>query len=452
VLASLAACTSGGGTSSAAGGPPAATAGGATAQPAPSATLGADATLVRVKSGPAPGIRRGQQAEGTDLVAGPAGFVALGYQRATSTGAGYARHMWWSQDGGSWQDVPLDRAVFGPQDTLKSLLAAGPGYVIAGTAGGRAVSWSSADGRHWQRHPLPSGSLPRDTTTGATGLFDVGGGLLVVPAVQEVQPAGAVTPTSSSLRMWTSADGVSWKAATVAALPAKVTGSPVVVNHVVRFHGQLVALAVTLRQQPQDTTSQLLLTSDDGAAWTVQRAAFPDSETIDVDTLAVYGDHLLAFGKLQQGRYPLQPPAEWTSTDGLTWQKVLLDTSAFGGTGTAYNVFDVVPVRGQLLAWGWRLTPLPKKNKAWPDLYDEDVALWRSSDGTHWQRLPSGPDLTGPGQQRVDAVAVAGDRVLALGTVSAPYPPPQRKTTGYGQAYYDSATPDGGIALWELGR
>ena len=168
---------------------------------------------------PAPGAR-------PRMVAGGAGaWVAIG-QAADGRVA-----VWTSVDGRSWTQESAGTAAFGPGDRVNALVRTASGFVAAGAAspagapaaGGRAVVWTSADGRGWQRADRLD--LPEIAAIGglaASGDTVVAHGTFSRTTTRTVKRKGKkkgtrqVTETVRGEGMWRSADGGrTWTAVTI---------------------------------------------------------------------------------------------------------------------------------------------------------------------------------------------------------------------------------------------
>ena len=96
---------------------------------------------------------------------------------------------WWSDDGREWelaQEFPMGQRIL-------TLIAGGPGFVVAGLGGDGAAVWTSADGRAWQ--PVSDASL-------RSGVIRQ-----LVPTASGVVGFGSRSDTDTPA-IWTSADGI----------------------------------------------------------------------------------------------------------------------------------------------------------------------------------------------------------------------------------------------------
>lgn len=94
----------------------------------------------------------------------------------------------------------------------------------------------------------------------------------------------------------------------------------------------------------------------------------------------------------------------WSSSDGHTWER-LVDTGLEDGAVTGVAVVD-----GGLVAVGYVANDGSKPDT---DQFSDptDAAVWRSSDGTHWDPLPNVPEA-----DSLSSVRSLGSIVIALGS------------------------------------
>ncbi|TCO50465.1 hypothetical protein EV646_102539 [Kribbella antiqua] len=147
-------------------------------------------------------VDRSSTSEGvTDLAAGPAGFVAVGY--------GYpGTVLWHSPDGVSWRRLPENAKVFPETDSVSAITATTSGFAMIGSSSlgqGRLVYWQSADGTTWRRTDGPPIGL-KPTVAG-----DVGATEIVAHGTTVVISGNLSTPANSKqtdrLQYWYSTNG-----------------------------------------------------------------------------------------------------------------------------------------------------------------------------------------------------------------------------------------------------
>lgn len=183
------------------------------------------------------------------LVAGPAGFVAVGTSQSE-------RSVWMSSDGLHWSS-PTTGPFSGQQlDQAAAIFTTSSGYLVAGSSGTSAAVFTSVDAKTWATHLVPVGKasgFERATRFGSGFLALTGG-----PPI-EVAPDDFRAP----LVPWTSRDGLSWAAgppadALFGAEVASMAGAP----------GGLVAGGSVLVGTPgAPSQTAALWTSQDGTSW-----------------------------------------------------------------------------------------------------------------------------------------------------------------------------------------
>jgi hypothetical protein len=123
--------------------------------------------------------------------------------------------------------------------------------------------------------------------------------------------------------------------------------------------------------------------------------------------VTVGGPGLVAAGTAHSGDEAGTDAAVWTSPDGRAWARLEDDGGVFGGEGleTDQWVNDVAGGRRGVVAVG-----------ADGLLFEHDAAVWVSSDGLAWERLPPDPEVFGgEGDQIMYAVLQAPEVVIAIG-------------------------------------
>jgi hypothetical protein len=140
-------------------------------------------------------------------------------------------------------------------------------------------------------------------------------------------------------------------------------------------------------------------TSNDGVTWETvadDKTAFADAE---VTAISAIGDRLVAVGWLGTAQHHTGGVA-WTSSDGRRWTRV--DDPAFKDAAAASMI--VAPFGG-LLAVG-------------SDIEKKAALAWLTADGQHWQRVTAG-DYGDRRNLWMTDVAAVGDRVVAIGSSQA---------------------------------
>jgi hypothetical protein len=305
------------------------------------------------------------------LVAVEGTYLAVG-------GSGGQGRLWRSDDGTNW--APLDDvAALEPAPGYESIDlvdvdAGSKGIVVAGTewgsAGQRPMALFSEDGVSWER------AAPAFDGSGARHALAMPDGFVIVGA--DNSWAGEVTRAA----FWQSSDGVSWR---------QVADDPA--------NGNMEAEAVVAR----------------GA------------------TLVAAGFRVASVATPDAGVSAAFAPAVWTSGDGVTWVPLQstgpLDwwsgprPSPMLGLGDLHGtmISSLAPTADGFLAAGtqWGVDPsgpVPSEGEP-PPTATSRIVLWRSPDGTTWERVPDDPtfDLGQAGFLAIRRVLAFDDLVYLLG-------------------------------------
>ncbi|MDF1595582.1 MAG: hypothetical protein P1T08_05740 [Acidimicrobiia bacterium] len=162
--------------------------------------------------------------------------------------------------------------------------------------------------------------------------------------------------------------------------------------------------------------------SEDGIGWSRvphDEATFGGEENTNVfmKDVTAFGSGLVAVGMEWEGSSA--DAASWTSTDGITWERVSSDEAVFGGPQNQV-MWAVVPAGPGLVAVGQGGDGAGESGPGQP------AAVWVSTDGRDWSRVPeqaallSGYPAGGPGTgdwARMDDVIVGGSGLVAVGRV-----------------------------------
>ena len=204
------------------------------------------------------------------LAAGPAGFVAIGFDNG-------GQAVWRSTDGLAWT-VASDPAL--PRDSTfpSGIIFRSGRYLMVGRVDQTPAVWTSADGRHW----ATVANLPERSGFQLNGLADGPAGLVAFAdgaASVEVKPGdfrGPIVP-------WISDDGISWRAGPPSAALFGASASIVAVPN-----GYVASGTVG-----QELTSRLW-TSRDGLNWV--EVAGVDVGDSSIVAVVSDGRHILAVG------------------------------------------------------------------------------------------------------------------------------------------------------------
>ncbi|WP_165968921.1 hypothetical protein [Actinomadura sp. KC06] len=410
------------------------------------------------------------------LTAGPGWFATVREGRQT-TGRKKSRRtqrfgvLFTSVDGQRWQAA----SRFGGHGIERFGGSGGLAVLVQGAKGARNVLQSD-DGRTWR----PGGTVPAAVESSALTLADrtlvisgrqgndaylSGVDLRSVPgavrpersirslAVSPGQRSVAVGSTNGGAAIWSAPDGHAWTR-------AQFPGTGGWLSDVA--HGSKGWLAVG--RSSGAAPGPLALTSQDGLAW--RKSAFPGgpppvavtsgpSGYVAVGTGAAWrsadlrgwrrtvldgsaADIAAAGGKYVAVGHRDKAPAVWTSPDGVRW------TAAKLPSGLATGPLTEIAAKGRtLVAIGANAAPLVSVDggSTWaPQGLGADVtataatatangfvvaastskgdgAVLTSADGVSWSRLQV-PGLSGPGDQRLTALASTGSAVLAIGATA----------------------------------
>ncbi|MGI8331022.1 WD40/YVTN/BNR-like repeat-containing protein [Actinomadura scrupuli] len=359
----------------------------------------------------------------TGLAVLPSATVVAGRQ---GTGDAYLSVL----GGGGDVDLRKIPGMVHPDRTVAALATSGVQTVAVGSGNGDAAVWTTADGRTWQRAPIPRGTGPRRLSAavhGPKGWVVVGssgggsgsagavpaqplvltsgdgagwqpaagfpGGDDVVPAAVTYGPAGYVVVGKAGGKpaAWWSADLKTWQRASgdladgrwMSDVTATATG------YVAVGGGRAGAGAGA---QPAGWTSA------DGKKWTAAApvAPPPGAATAAFSRVLARGAELVAVGSATAGGRP-QVVAAVSADGGRQWQPRLLpgdgEFTSATPTGKGFLVAAVTGAPGRT-----------------------DVVLYGSADGRAWQRSrPHGNGLDGHGAQRLTALTTVGADLLAVG-------------------------------------
>lgn len=291
-------------------------------------------------------------------------------------------------------------------EIVSSIVEGGPGLVGLGRKG----IWMSPDGQQWIQ---ATGVLAEDVTSGGPGLVAVGGSRVWVSEdgsqwdqipqapvfnnvrLQQVASGGpglvALGITAEGPAAWYSTDGLTWNRAVVPSPPVElivgvVDGIPHTTFVDIAVDGdELVAIGyIGIQREEGAIVDQLFIwTSSDGSHWS-QNAL--DTEVFEgslIAALTAGPNGFVAGGTIDQ-------PAFWTSPDGITWRLAPLDQEAF--ISSHPNGF----------AWGGGPRSLTANSDGYVAVGGDgrcaggacpgaEAAVWTSTDGLSWERVPTGP-------------------------------------------------------------
>ena len=263
----------------------------------------------------------------------------------------------------------------------------------------------AALGMNWERVPadvaLENGWISA-VTAGGPGLVAVGG-----------------STARGDAQVWLSADGVSWER-----IDSDVFGGQEedglrgdgnqVMTDVVSGPFGLVAVGA-------DENGAAVWLSNDGRSW----SRVPHDEEVfggvggpAMERVVVGGPGLVAIGSGPEGSAGDGTGAVWVSADAITWTQVVDDD--FEVAGENISMTDLTLWNGLLVAVGNRNSSTSSTGMDWLR-----PAVWLSSDGLSWERLPEGAVPMDPGDigdvapgpgMVIKAVATSEGGLVAVGT------------------------------------
>ena len=308
--------------------------------------------------------------------AGP-GLVAVGYDSAREVAV-----VWVSEDGREWERIEHDEEVFGGEGTqlMNDVALGGPGVVAVGTAQGDAGVWVSPDGRDWNRVPQ-EGALTSEGRQDINAVVAGGPGLVAVGRDRHLESAA----------VWVSEDGLDWERIEH---DEDVFGGPgpQVMADVVATDDLVVAVG---DDRGTDGDGAVWVSLD---GWTWERV---DAEEVVGGTgaqfitgLAARAGDFVAVGH----DFAVPSPAVWSSADGREWSRMVLDAPDLGG--------DASGLMNAVAASDDGFVAVGQDGSA--------PAVW-VSDGDVWRRVEDQEPFHGPGERRMDDVALFDEALVIVG-------------------------------------
>jgi hypothetical protein len=250
---------------------------------------------------------------------------------------------WWSPDGTAWELA----TEFPVGDTMYTMTAGGPGFVVAGESDDGGAVWTSTDGREWQS--VTDSSLDKAVIS---QLVATNSGLVGF---------GSRSNNSDDDGIWTSSDGVEWLAATNESGLAVAEGLQAVAS----YDGRAIAFVSEGDEQPPtvwETTGR--------AEWT-RTGVLPDMGTVE----------RVAGGA--RGWVALGENRAWTSADGTTWSD--------GVPGPDVSADVIVDDAGYVAVGSVGSLP----GETCGDQRPFAGHTWTSSDGSTWAQMPVTTEFEG---------------------------------------------------------
>lgn len=337
------------------------------------------------------------------------GFVAVGFEpdeNGRQDGAVFS-----SQDGIAWIRMAEDDEALTTGAVLMFAVAeGGPGIVAVGygcedepdRCPPYATVWSSADGTEWTRTPLDF-----DVFGEGSGMYDVVAsphGIVAVGATENWVSDELVRVRPS---VWISSDGLDW----VRAWDGPETERDVTVYG--QFDVQMQAVtaatdgilvAVGSMLDDQGAAVAAVWTSSDGVTWDRvphDPAIFGGDGELELtmwDVVADTSGFVAVGGERRSG---VIRPALWTSPDGFSWSRVDLDSATADFVGPFGNVTvggEGLVVTGPVMFEGFG-----------------QVTVWTSANGSDWDRIAE------LGNGNTSAIITTDQAVLVSGAMGGPY-------------------------------
>lgn len=312
-------------------------------------------------------------------------LVALGVVAASPS---------WATDG--WTRVPHDDALLGGtgHQLMQSVASTPSGFVAVGedysvTA---AAVWFSPDGTSWTRAIHQEGIFGGSDSQYMNDVVQGPGNAVVVGSSGPSQGQDAA--------VWTGG-GPLWKRAKHDAAVFGGSGDQMMLSVAAAGPG-VVAVGADHSGGDWDAA---VWTSGGGTVWTRvshSEATFGGLYDQQMNAVAAGGPGVVAVG-WDHGS-TISAAAVWTSVDGATWSRVPHSEGVFGGPGSQ-SMHGVAAGGPALVAVGNDITS-----------GDSDAAVWTSTDGLTWTRIPHDEAVFGgTSNQSMLDVAVGGPGLIAVG-------------------------------------
>lgn len=312
----------------------------------------------------------------TGVAAGQGGLVAVGWVLQDFSGA-----SWHSTDGATWTFT----GGFPAQTLLSAVAVNGGRYDAVGRDGNGATAWTSTDATTWQKTASPAFSASPLRLTSITpwkGGFVAGG-------------YKGNEFFSGDAALWLSTDGLAWRQANDSKSfhDARVWG-------VAAGPNGLVAVGQTGSTDAPGPA--VIWTSSDGLTWSrvADGPVFAGGRLRAVASIPSLG--FVAVGEDIAGDTGIV----WVSKDGRAWSRVPTDP-IFGRVGIQVRMYAVTAGPSGVVVAGTLNAGVQ---------YGE-AAIWTSSDGLAWKRVPDGPEFL---DNEVNAATGWNDKVVLVGDRGAP--------------------------------
>ncbi|MEO3813752.1 hypothetical protein ABGB17_32555 [Sphaerisporangium sp. B11E5] len=320
------------------------------------------------------------------LVAAGETFVAVGSVKGDAG-------IWTSPTGQNWRPAGPPSLGGAGRQSLNDVAHGPAGWLAVGSATAdsafiRPLLAVSANGRDWR-------PAPQSPALGASGRY------AVVPRVVAAGPKGYVLAGDDSgpggvvAALWFTADLKRFSRSAPQSLPAG--GADVRIEDVTATDDGYLAVGGS---GTAGRTSGVVWVSEDGLNWTARKRVVPDgARSAALRRVVVRDGDVIAVGTATNDKGGERPFAAVSGDNGESWEYSWLPAD---DTAT---VLDMSSSPSGLVAVGSYGAPAT-----------QDATVWTSRDGLDWQRHAlTGEGMTGDGAQWLGAIAVIGDRVVAIG-------------------------------------
>lgn len=302
----------------------------------------------------------------------------------------YGSLFWRSADGSTW-DLAADASAVFENASVESIARIDDRWVATGsnrverTWGQVPAIWYSTDGEQWSQ----SDELPWGVTAGIDG-YQGGTVLTLAETSSGLLLAGGASNNGATI--WTSADsGNTWQLAFREGVYSTVRAFAEVAD------GYLAIGDRSLRATTWRSMDGINWVRGDTTALPVAGSREYPWDVLDLE------DGWVAVGGLAATRFhePSQeevdrPPVLWSSTDGETWDRDLLD----GLVGVDFA--QSLVLRGRIVVVGSRSLEGGR-----------EAGIWWSEDGRRWEGSMLGPASSA--ESRIHGIAASGNRLVAVG-------------------------------------
>lgn len=282
----------------------------------------------------------------------------------------------------TWEGLIFDR----PESPagMAAITRGGPGLVAVGNSGGQGAAWTLARGEAWRPASVPSPD-PDARDDEIVSMVDVAEAPFGLAAIGIV---GIPNSEPFESVFWSSEDGTAW---------TEVARAPVLLNALAAGGEGMIAVGGTgpAVGSPHGVS---IWTTRDGERW----SEVPDTDALGASELTDVvqrGSGFAGVGFGRAGADDLLQAVTYSSPDGLRWTR----SPAPGSEETVMRALSVAGV-GYVAVGEHRAAGRSKP------------ALWRSTDGSVWQRVPI--DLT-PGSMSAVTATPSGS-LVAVGHADGP--------------------------------